>query len=273
MEVKVTDCYLAYTVDKSNCPALAAGAVLFFVSNEAQALHLFASDNQSDTPTTTGTYEFFVRQDNGGSLRPYLRIGFPSGTAEGTSDIPHEFVLSFNNPQAVLSIIQGYLGMDWDALIRTPTAKNTAPQRFTMTLTNPDSGHETTGTFSTASILNTCWSETAPDIIHQTSDFMQYVLLPFILLACSLALHAQPVSIVFIGNSITYGACLTDPSTEAPPVHTAALLREKGYEVAFANCGYSGSTTVDFLPGDKLLPRVVQAADSLAGWAGRSCSP
>lgn len=152
VEVKVTDCYLAYTVDKSNCPALAAGAVLFFVSNEAQALHLFASDNQSDTPTTTGTYEFFVRQDNGGSLRPYLRIGFPSGTAEGTSDIPHEFVLSFNNPQAVLSIIQGYLGMDWDALIRTPTAKNTAPQRFTMTLTNPDSGHETTGTFSTASI-------------------------------------------------------------------------------------------------------------------------
>lgn len=97
---------------------------------------------------------------------------------------------------------------------------------------------------------------------------MQYVLLPFILLACSLTLHAQPVSIVFIGNSITYGACLTEPSTEAPPVHTAALLREKGYEVAFANCGYSGSTTVDFLPGDKLLPRVVQAADSLSRLGG-----
>ena len=97
---------------------------------------------------------------------------------------------------------------------------------------------------------------------------MQRILLPFILLACGLTLHAQPVNIVFVGNSITYGACLADPKTEAPPVIVARTLREQGYDLAFVNCGYSGSTTVDFLPGDKLLPRVVQAADSLSRRGG-----
>jgi lysophospholipase L1-like esterase len=60
----------------------------------------------------------------------------------------------------------------------------------------------------------------------------------------------QNLNIVFIGNSITYGAGLADPATEAPPVITCNYLRQQPGigTVAFANCGYSGFTTVDFLP-------------------------
>ncbi len=141
VDVKITDCYLAYTVDESNCPILVADATLFFINNEARTYHLFASDSQQ---LAMGTYEFLVKQDDDGSALPSLRLNC-------SSDMPQEFALSFNNPQACLNIIQGYLGVDWDALIHAATTKSTVPQRFTMTLTDPASGYETTGTFSTAS--------------------------------------------------------------------------------------------------------------------------
>ncbi|WP_343667938.1 GDSL-type esterase/lipase family protein [Chitinophaga sp.] len=71
-------------------------------------------------------------------------------------------------------------------------------------------------------------------------------------------------SIVFIGNSITHGATLSSPALECPPVQTVKLLQAKGHTVKFANCGYSGSTTVDFLPASRnLFPKVLQAADTL----------
>lgn len=60
----------------------------------------------------------------------------------------------------------------------------------------------------------------------------------------------QDLNIVFIGNSITHGAGLKDWQTEAPPNETCAWLRQQpgvGH-VDFANQGYSGHTTVDFLP-------------------------
>jgi len=57
-------------------------------------------------------------------------------------------------------------------------------------------------------------------------------------------------NIVFIGNSITHGAGLKDWKTEAPPNETVKYLKQqKGVDsVYFANQGYSGHTTVDFLP-------------------------
>lgn len=77
----------------------------------------------------------------------------------------------------------------------------------------------------------------------------------------------NPVSgfnIVFIGNSITQGVCLQNPSTQAPPAAAAKYLNEHQCRVHYANCGYSGSTSVDFLPASgNLFPRVVKAADSL----------
>ena len=49
-------------------------------------------------------------------------------------------------------------------------------------------------------------------------------------LFCAPASFAQgkrDLNIVFIGNSITYGAGLSDPATEAPPVITAAYLKQQ----------------------------------------------
>ena len=80
------------------------------------------------------------------------------------------------------------------------------------------------------------------------------LILPAIMLHGSICVSAQStkqnLNIVFIGNSITYGAGLADPATEAPPVIACNYLRvQPGIgKVAFANCGYSGFTTVDFLP-------------------------
>ncbi|ANH84098.1 hypothetical protein A8C56_20490 [Niabella ginsenosidivorans] len=71
-------------------------------------------------------------------------------------------------------------------------------------------------------------------------------------------------ALVFIGNSITYGATLRSPQKEAPPVQMVKILERKGYPIRYANCGHSGSTTADFLPAsNRLFPKVMQAADSL----------
>ncbi|WP_345952344.1 GDSL-type esterase/lipase family protein [Mucilaginibacter sp. PAMB04168] len=61
----------------------------------------------------------------------------------------------------------------------------------------------------------------------------------------------QNVNIVFIGNSITYGGGLKSPATEAPPVSAVGWLRTQAKvgTVSFKNMGFSGHTTLDFLPG------------------------
>ncbi|MDR3696783.1 GDSL-type esterase/lipase family protein [Mucilaginibacter sp.] len=74
------------------------------------------------------------------------------------------------------------------------------------------------------------------------------------LLFGNLTLSAQSIkqnlNIVFIGNSITHGANLDDPLNDAPPVIAAAYLRQQDNigTVTYFNQGYSGFTTVDFLP-------------------------
>ena len=82
----------------------------------------------------------------------------------------------------------------------------------------------------------------------------------------------KQVNLVFIGNSITYGAGLENPVREAPPVRTAIYLGKQPFigTVRYSNQGVSGSTTVDFLPEkDLLYPKVVAAADQFADedWA------
>ena len=71
------------------------------------------------------------------------------------------------------------------------------------------------------------------------------------------------LNIVFIGNSITYGANLSDPQTQAPPVIACQFLRKQSGigTVAFSNQGHSGFTTVDFLPAaGRAFNQVEQAA-------------
>ena len=73
------------------------------------------------------------------------------------------------------------------------------------------------------------------------------------------------VNIVFIGNSITHGAGLQDPTREAPPVKAALYLSKQPAiaSVKFSNQGVSGATTVDFLPETAtLFPRITAAADT-----------
>lgn len=74
------------------------------------------------------------------------------------------------------------------------------------------------------------------------------------------------LNVVFIGNSITQGVLLSDPSQEAPPVKTIQWLRQQpGINVIeFSNQGVSGATTVDFLPASQnLFPKVKAAAERL----------
>src|ERR1700748_363887 len=60
----------------------------------------------------------------------------------------------------------------------------------------------------------------------------------------------KDLNIVFIGDSITYGADLEHPEMEAPPVIVAKNWSQQGPigAIAFSNQGHSGFTTLDFLP-------------------------
>ena len=95
---------------------------------------------------------------------------------------------------------------------------------------------------------------------------MTKIFLTLSLAIMAIAASAQKkVNIVFIGNSITYGAEISHDK-EAPPVRVNEMLTQQGYEVNYRNCGVSGSTTVDWLPqrNSRLFQRMVAAADELA---------
>ena len=60
----------------------------------------------------------------------------------------------------------------------------------------------------------------------------------------------RSANLVFIGNSITYGALHQQRETTAPPAQCARWLsQQEGIDtVYFKNCGRSGRTTYHFLP-------------------------
>lgn len=70
------------------------------------------------------------------------------------------------------------------------------------------------------------------------------------------------LNIVFIGNSITYGAGLKDFKTMAPPNFTLQFLQEsrKFGEIQISNQGVSGYTTVNFLPQTQTVFNKVEVA-------------
>ena len=95
---------------------------------------------------------------------------------------------------------------------------------------------------------------------------MKKLLFLFIAFVAAGRLSAQDLHIVFIGNSITQGAQLADVGTEAPPARAAAYLAEhlRG-KVDFRNCGFSGRTTLNFLPVNNTeFRKVLAAADALS---------
>ncbi len=65
------------------------------------------------------------------------------------------------------------------------------------------------------------------------------------------AMAQQEYNIVFIGNSITYGATHQAPQKTNPVISCAKYLKEQGLTVHTKNMGKSGKTSRDFLPGRK----------------------
>lgn len=81
---------------------------------------------------------------------------------------------------------------------------------------------------------------------------------------CLFANETEPVNLVFIGNSITYGANLSDPTNQAPPVKVAAMVKEQtGRDTYYRNCGHSGSATPNWLPGTNFFSEADNAANAL----------
>ena len=73
------------------------------------------------------------------------------------------------------------------------------------------------------------------------------------------------LDLVFIGNSITYGANLENPKQDAPPVIASEYLRNKSgiNSVQFSNQGRGGFTTVNYLPKSETLNEVIRATRDL----------
>jgi len=70
------------------------------------------------------------------------------------------------------------------------------------------------------------------------------------------------INIVFIGNSITYGATLENPSTQAPPIICRQLVNDAtGITTNVFNGGHSGITTWGYLPGRTDFSNAVRAAN------------
>ena len=76
------------------------------------------------------------------------------------------------------------------------------------------------------------------------------ILVMSVLFVDTTAIAQRSYNIVFIGNSITYGAQHAKPQQTAPPVQCARWLSaQEGIDtVYFRNCGRSGKTTYHFLP-------------------------
>ena len=71
VEVKVTDCYLAYVINDSNHPVLPAGTTLFLVNNGAHDYYLFDQNNIDNKPILKDNgYEFFITLDSGTGAAP-----------------------------------------------------------------------------------------------------------------------------------------------------------------------------------------------------------
>ena len=72
------------------------------------------------------------------------------------------------------------------------------------------------------------------------------------------------INLLFIGNSITYGAGLSSPDTQAPPAVCRTLVENAtGVTTNLYNGGHSGITTLGFMPGRDDFSRVVSAAKAL----------
>jgi lysophospholipase L1-like esterase len=102
---------------------------------------------------------------------------------------------------------------------------------------------------------------------------LSFILSPtllFCLLSFSLTAQKRVVKVIYIGDSITFGAGLNDAASQAPPaVASDYLKKQKGIDIVeFSNEGHSGFTTVDFLPGSPAFNAAEKAANSFSSLSG-----
>lgn len=161
VEVKVTDCYLAYAISESNHPALKANTTLFFINNPAKDSYIFAIDKLHgklyDQPIAKGSYEFFVTPNPKEQLQdiPGLRLTFhvdEEGSVTDNDDTATSYEFQMTGNDYVFGYIQAYLGVDWKVFCGNTPAKSTEPIDMTITLTVPNTDYKITGVLSTTSI-------------------------------------------------------------------------------------------------------------------------
>ena len=71
----------------------------------------------------------------------------------------------------------------------------------------------------------------------------------------------ENINLLFIGNSITAGATLSNASTQAPPIVCRSLIQNAtGITTNVYNGGHSGITTWGYLPGRDDFTRIVSSA-------------
>lgn len=155
VEVKVTDCYLAYVIANSNHPALKANTALFFVNNPEKECYVFAKDNIHgklyEQPTAKGNYVFFVTpSDNAISQFNVIRLHLNITDNDATT-ASYDFKMKPAS-EYVFNIIQTYLGVEWDKLFDEVQTKSPAPIDMTMTLIIPDTDYQIIGALSNAPI-------------------------------------------------------------------------------------------------------------------------
>jgi lysophospholipase L1-like esterase len=96
--------------------------------------------------------------------------------------------------------------------------------------------------------------------------FTRKIIITLFFALCAFAKQpVRKIAIVYIGDSITYGAGLNHKEDNSPPVVASQFIKKKlAADVVFANQGQSGFTTVDFLPSsNKAFTQVVEAARAL----------
>ena len=88
-----------------------------------------------------------------------------------------------------------------------------------------------------------------------------YIVLMFLCLPVAARKHQENINLLFIGNSITAGATLSNASHQAPPIVCRQLIEQAtGVTTNVFNGGHSGITTWGYLPGRNDFARIVNNA-------------
>jgi lysophospholipase L1-like esterase len=109
------------------------------------------------------------------------------------------------------------------------------------------------------------FSGTIPNTVSGRTSFIDGVQIVTPAEAIATVPPTSPVyDIVFVGDSITFGATLADPATQASSVQCMQSLGTRfNMGVRMSNQGHSGTTTVDWLPGSSDFQGAATAAAAL----------